>query len=179
MAIRRRHTYIDVKALGDLVFSPEMRHDLSTVQERLLLGVYRYFSKHCFACMCEISIWKIPISWCAGLAPAINDHWPGVGATCLLAWCRTEAEASELAQVGHRSDRCLLMFAVCKRKVASLSSWSKWNTLQEAVVSKCGNCFGSQTENCFEPCCENVVLTSKVTHKSSLCNNNIYECPCR
>jgi len=43
----------------------------------------------------------------------IKDHVQGVHVTCLMASCRTEADASQLTPVGHRSDRHLLVFAVC------------------------------------------------------------------
>ena len=43
------------------------------------LRVYNFFSKYCLSCMCEICIWKILVSRCAGLAPAYQR--PRAGST--------------------------------------------------------------------------------------------------
>lgn len=113
-----RHDLICIKDLGDLEFGHDMQNH-SAGETPTFLTAYRSFSKQCFASMCVISIGKVPSGRCLSLALLMKES-----ALCLLASCKTEAEAFKLAQGGCKKDRHL-MFAVCKHKVALLSLWSK------------------------------------------------------
>lgn len=140
------------------------------------LWVYRYFSKYWFACTCEICIWKMPISRCAGLAPAYEGPWAGSMSHMFDGlvqgwgwWLQTRTSGAQEWQTP--SHVCC---AIAQSSFAVLLEQTKHppgSRSSQKKKKKSGNCFGSQIENCFETCCENVVFTSKVTCKSPLCND--------